>query len=74
MKKYIGNQLVEMTAEEITEHNTLQKQAQDKNKIDDNALAQQELNKKNSFTKFVNLGLTENEATTITGYKPPEEE
>ena len=74
MKKYIGNQLVEMTAEEITEHNTLQKQAQDKNKIDDNALAQQELNKKNSFTKFVNLGLTEDEATTITGYKPPKEE
>ena len=74
MKKYIGNQLVEMTAEEITEHNTLQKQAQDRNKIDDNALAQQELNKKNSFTKFVNLGLTEDEATTITGYKPPVEE
>ena len=74
MKKYIGNQLVEMTAEEITEHNNLQKQIQDEQKILDDKITQQELNRKNSFTKFVNLGLTEDEATTITGYKPPEEE
>ena len=74
MKKYIGNQLVEMTTEEVTEFNVMQKQAQDENKKFDDALTQQELNKKNSFTKFVNLGLTEDEATTITGYKPPEEE
>jgi len=74
MKKYIGNQLVEMTTEEITEHNNLQKQIQDEQKILDDKITQQELNRKNSFTKFVNLGLTEDEATTITGYKPPEEE
>jgi len=74
MKKYIGNQLVEMTAEEITEHNNLQKQIQDEQKILDDKIVQQKLNIKNSFTKFVNLGLTEDEATTITGYKPPVEE
>lgn len=74
MKKYIGNQLVEMTAEEETEFANIQKQAQEEGKKEDDALAQQELNRKNSFTKFVAMGLSEDEATTITGYKPPVEE
>ena len=74
MKKMVGTEIVEMTKDEETEFLNIQKQVQadtDKEKEED---AKEELNRKNSFTKFVALGLTEDEATTITGYKPPEEE
>ena len=74
MKKMVGNEIVEMTTDEETEFLNIQKQVQadtDKEKEED---AKEELNRKNSFTKFVAMGLTEDEATTITGYKPPEEE
>ena len=74
MKKMVGNEIVEMTKEEETEFLNIQKQAQEQIKKEKEQYEKEELNKKNSFTKFVALGLTEDEATTITGYKPPEEE
>lgn len=74
MKKMVGNEIVEMTKEEETEFLNIQKQAQEQIKKEKEQYEKEELNRKNSFTKFVALGLTEDEATTITGYKPPEEE
>ena len=72
MKKMVGNKVVKMTTEEETEFLNVQKQAQEETKKEKEENAKEELNRKNSFTKFVAMGLTEDEATTITGYKPPE--
>ena len=74
MKKIVNGEVVEMTAEEETEFANIQKQAQEEGKIEDEAAEKEALNRKNSFTKFVAMGLSEDEATTITGYKPPVEE
>nr|BAR38285.1 hypothetical protein [uncultured Mediterranean phage uvMED] len=74
MKKMVGNEVVEMTKDEETEFLNIQKQVQEDTKKEKEENAKEELNRKNSFTKFVAMGLTEDEATTITGYKPPEEE
>jgi len=74
MKKMVGNKIVEMTKEEETEFINIQKQAQEDTKKEKEFNDKEELNRKNSFTKFVAMGLTEEEATTITGYKPPEDE
>lgn len=65
---------VKLTAEEI-------KQREDdsviaKKKYDDykSALAQKEIDAKNGNKKFLDMGLTQAEATALTGYKPPEDE
>ena len=39
-----------------------------------NFINKEQANKKSSYEKFLSMGLTQDEASTITGYKPPDEE
>ena len=70
----IGNRVVELEGAELEEHNAiLSREA---------TLAQEELtakendatNKANGNQKLLDLGLTQAEATALTGYTPPTEE
>ena len=63
-----------MTDDEITEFNNLQTQAQNDHKnLEDIKKADLD-NKISGNKKLLDLGLTQAEATALTGYKPPEEE
>ena len=74
MKKIINNVESEMTAEELTAFQNQQAEQQkdnDAQKVKDDAkvLAQVSGNQ-----KLLDLGLTQSEATALTGYKAPEED
>tara|TARA_X000001382_G_C3105203_1_gene158051 strand:- start:16 stop:258 length:243 start_codon:yes stop_codon:yes gene_type:complete len=74
MKKIINNVESEMTAEELTAFQNQQAEQQiynnaQKAKEDAKVSAQISGNQ-----KLLDLGLTQSEATALTGYKPPEEE
>jgi len=69
-----GSEVVDMTAEEITINET---------NVAENLVKAQELqtakqaeatNKANGNQKLLDLGLTQAEATALTGYTPPSEE
>jgi|DEB0MinimDraft_6_1074348.scaffolds.fasta_scaffold108704_1 hypothetical protein len=69
-----GSEVVDMTAEEITINET---------NVAENLVKAQELetakqaeatNKANGNQKLLNLGLSQAEATALTGYTPPSEE
>ena len=65
---------IKMTDDEITEFNNLQTQAQNDHKnLEDIKKADLD-NKISGNEKLLDLGLTQAEATALTGYKPPEEE
>ena len=65
---------IKMTDDEITEFNNLQTQAQNDHKnLEDIKKADLD-NKISGNKKLLDLGLTQAEATALTGYKPPEEE
>ena len=65
---------IKMTDDEITEFNNLQTQAQNDSKnLEDIKKADLD-NKISGNKKLLDLGLTQAEATALTGYKPPEEE
>ena len=74
MKKYLNGKEVEMTDDEIIEFNNLQTQAQKDSKTLEDAKKADLDNKISGNKKFLDLGLTQAEATALTGYKPPEEE
>ena len=63
-----------MTDDEIIEFNNLQTQAQKDSKTLEDAKKADLDNKISGNKKFLDLGLTQAEATALTGYKPPEEE
>jgi copper oxidase (laccase) domain-containing protein len=74
MKKYINGVASEMTAEELTAFQNKQaeqqeyfatKNAEEQAKLDAQASGNQ---------KLLDLGLTQAEATALTGYTPPSEE
>ena len=74
MKKMIDNEVIEMTAEEISERET-----QIANDIAEQTTKDNEANAKatakataqaSGNTKLLALGLTQAEATALTGYKP----
>ena len=64
---------------DFTEEENLQAEKDKETSIKDdeeykNYVNKENANRKSSYEKFIGMGLTEDEATTITGYKPPEEQ
>ena len=74
MKKYLNGKLVDMTDAEIVEHQELQALAQEDNKIIEQQKKETLANQVSGNQKLLDLGLTQAEATALTGYKPPEDE
>ena len=74
MKKYLNGKEVEMTSQEILEHQELQALAQEDNKIIEQQKKETLANQVSGNQKLLDLGLTQAEATALTGYKPPEDE
>tara|TARA_Y100001938_G_scaffold146247_1_gene224756 strand:- start:210 stop:434 length:225 start_codon:yes stop_codon:yes gene_type:complete len=74
MKKIVNNEVVEMTAEEVStreaeiakeiEISNEEKAIEDKRKVDAKA----------GNDKLIELGLTQDQVTAMTGYVPPTEE
>tara|TARA_Y100000592_G_scaffold560_1_gene905 strand:- start:80 stop:304 length:225 start_codon:yes stop_codon:yes gene_type:complete len=74
MKKIVNNEVVEMTAEEVStreaeiakeiEISNEEKAIEDKRKVDAKA----------GNDKLIELGLTQDQVTAMTGYVPPSEE
>jgi len=74
MKKHINGQDIQMTAQEEAEWNiSLEKYQTNIQKINDE-LVKKEADKANGNQKLLDLGLTQAEATALTGYTPPSEE
>ena len=65
---------VEMTAEEIAlkEQDDANSQAKLEQELAE--ITQKEADAKSGNQKFLDMGLTQAEATALTGYKPPEED
>ena len=74
MKKYLNGKLVDMTDAEIDEHQEIQALAQENNKIIEQQKKETLDNQVSGNQKLLDLGLTQAEATALTGYKPPEDE
>ena len=78
MKKILinkdGIQEVDFTAEEITEKNKDIANSKTEQTNEENYQTQKKLDQASGNQKLLDLGLTQAEATSLTGYKPPEEE
>lgn len=74
MKKIINNVESEMTAEELTAFQNQQAEQQTYNAEQQAILDAKENAKVTGNQKLLDLGLTQSEATALTGYKPPEED
>lgn len=74
MKKIINNVETEMTAEELTAFENQQKEQQEYFAIKDAEQQAKLDNQASGNQKFLDMGLTQAEATALTGYKPPEDE
>jgi hypothetical protein len=71
MKKLVNGELIDMTAEEIAERNADYEKSKEK---DAQILADKqakETAKVSGNQKLLDLGLTQAEATALTGYTPP---
>jgi len=66
--------LVDMTAEEIAERQTEEANWETKKQELETAKQADATNKANGNQKLLDLGLTQAEATALTGYTPPVEE
>ena len=73
-KIMINNVLRDMTSEEETELTTTRTEQATKREAEATAKAEQDAIKVSGNTKLLGLGLTQAEATALTGYTPPEEE
>ena len=71
MKKQINNDLIDMTAEEITEAENRTQSWQTYKQEKETAKQADATNKANGNQKLLDLGLTQAEATALTGYTPP---
>lgn len=74
MHKIINGKIIEMSEEEVS---SLEKDREDVNaefKPFNDALAKKVADQKTGNQKLLDLGLTQDEATALTGYKPPVEE
>ena len=71
MKKIINNELVDLTAEEIAQRETDIANAIAKKEAEETAKQADATNKANGNQKLLDLGLTQAEATALTGYTPP---
>jgi len=80
MKKVIVNpenpngKLVDLTAEEIAEKEQMQQDAQAHKQAIETAKTQKATDKASGNQKLLDLGLSQAEATALTGYTPPSEE
>jgi len=69
-----GREEVEMTAEEITAKENLDAEIQAVNQAEETAKQAKETAQASGNQKLLDLGLTQAEATALTGYTPPVEE
>ena len=69
-----NGEYLDMTAEEITKKEADIAQSEVKRIAQEEAKAEQDVVKASGNTKLLALGLTQVEATSLTGYTPPEEE
>jgi len=73
MKKMLNGKLVDMTAEEISQRETDIANAQTKREAEETAKQAKETAQASGNQKLLDLGLTQAEATALTGYTPPSE-
>jgi len=66
--------LLDMTAEEIAQRETDISDAETRRQEEETAKAQKATDQANGNQKLLDLGLTQAEATALTGYTPPVEE
>jgi len=74
MHKIINGKTIEMTAEEVS---ALEKDRENVNaeiKVLEDAAVKKVADQKTGNKKLLDLGLTQDEATALTGYAPPKEE
>ena len=69
-----GIEEVDMTAEEVSQRETDIANATAKEQAIEAAKQAEAINKANGNQKLLDLGLTQAEATALTGYTPPSEE
>ena len=74
MKKQINNEIVDMTAEEVSQRETDTANGEAERTAQAEAKTQKEADAKSGNQKFLDMGLTQAEATALTGYTPPVEE
>ena len=74
MKKQINNEIVDMTAEEVSQREKDTANGEADRIAQAEAKAQKEADAKSGNQKLLDLGLTQAEATALTGYTPPVEE
>ena len=70
MKKMIDNEIIEMTAEEISQRETDEANAEAEATAKANEENQKATDQANGNQKLLDLGLTQAEATALTGYTP----
>ena len=73
MKKQINNEIIDMTAEEVSQREKDTANGEAERTAQAEAKAQKEAAAKSGNQKLLDLGLTQAEATALTGYTPPEE-
>ena len=71
MKKHLNGEDIEMTAEEVSQREADIAQLQVKAIAQEEAKAEQATAQASGNTKLLALGLTQAEATALTGYTPP---
>ena len=74
MKKHLNGEDIEMTAEEVSQREADIAQLEIKRIAQEEAKAEQATAKASGNTKLLALGLSQAEATALTGYTPPVEE
>jgi len=73
-KKIVNGVVMDLTAEEIADYQaTREKELADKEAFE-TAKEQKEADQASGNKKFLDMGLTQAEATALTGYRPPVEE
>ena len=71
MKKLVNGEVIEMTAEEIAERETFVANEEAKKTAEDNVKTAKATAQASGNQKLLDLGLTQTEATALTGYTPP---
>ena len=73
MKKLVNGEVIEITAEEIAERETFVANEEAKKTAEDNVKTAKATAQASGNQKLLDLGLTQAEATALTGYTPPTE-
>ena len=70
-KKYVNGQIIDMTPEEIAQREIDVANFEAEKQAEETAKQAKETDKANGNQKLLDLGLTQAEATALTGYTPP---